>query len=90
MDILAVILATEKKSAELESLALKLISVSDCSFESWVALGYHYLLSRKLTRALYLAHKVCPFDELPIYVCIQLDFTIFITGVHLFYSSPRD
>ena len=58
MDILAVILASEKRSAELEALALKLISVSDISFEPWVAMGYHYLLSRKLTRALYLAHKV--------------------------------
>ena len=36
MDILAVILANEKKSAELETLALKLISVSDSNFESWV------------------------------------------------------
>ncbi|KAI9565221.1 hypothetical protein GHT06_009003 [Daphnia sinensis] len=59
MDILAVVLANEKKSAELEALALKLISVSDSSFEPWVAMGYHYLLSRKLTRALYLAHKAC-------------------------------
>jgi len=36
MDILAVILANEKRSAELEALALKLISVSDSSYESWV------------------------------------------------------
>lgn len=58
MDILAVILASEKRAAELEALALKLISVSDTSCEPWIAMGYHYLLSRKLTRALYLAHKV--------------------------------
>ena len=58
MDILAVILSSEKRTAELEALALKLISVSDSSPESWIAMGYHYLLSRKLTRALYLAHKV--------------------------------
>lgn len=58
MDILAAILANEKKSTELEALALKLISVSDTSYEPWVAMGYHYLVSRKLTRALYLAHKV--------------------------------
>lgn len=64
MDVLAVILASEKRHAELESLALKLISVSDSSSESWVALGYHYLLSRKLTRALYLAHKVRFYFEL--------------------------
>ncbi len=38
MDILAVILANEKRSVELEALALKLISVSDSSFESWVKL----------------------------------------------------
>jgi len=59
MDILAVILSSEKRTAELEALALKLISVSDSSPESWIAMGYHYLLSRKLTRALYLAHKAC-------------------------------
>jgi len=59
MDILAVILASEKRTAELEALALKLINVSDTSCEPWIAMGYHYLLSRKLTRALYLAHKSC-------------------------------
>lgn len=42
MDILAVILANEKKSVELEALALKLISVSDSSFESWVKLFVFY------------------------------------------------
>ena len=58
MDILAVILASEKKASELEALALKLINISDNNCEPWIAMGYHYLLSRKLTRALYLAHKV--------------------------------
>ena len=58
MDILSCILASEKRNAELEALALQLITVSDTSPEPWVAMGYHYMLSRKLTRALYLAHKV--------------------------------
>ena len=58
MDVLAAVLAHEKHAAELESLALKLISVSETSCEPWVAMGYHHLLSRKLTRALYLSHKV--------------------------------
>lgn len=58
MDILAAILMHEKRAPELESLSLKLISVSESHSEPWVAMGYHYLLSRKLSRALYLAHKV--------------------------------
>lgn len=58
MDILATILAHDKRSTELEALALQLISVSDTRSEPWVAMGYHYMLNRKLTRALYLAHKV--------------------------------
>lgn len=59
MDILATILAHDKRSTELEALALQLISVSDTRSEPWVAMGYHYMLNRKLTRALYLAHKAC-------------------------------
>jgi len=58
MDILATILAHDKRNTELEALALQLISVSDTRSEPWVAMGYHYMLNRKLTRALYLAHKV--------------------------------
>ena len=61
MDVLAAVLAREKKAAELEALALKLIDqAGETHCQPWVAMGYHHLLSRKLTRALYLAHKVLP------------------------------
>ena len=60
MDVLAALLAKDKKSnKELEALASKAMSVSEEAPESWVALGYYCHSNRKMSKALYFAHKGC-------------------------------
>ncbi|KAJ8042906.1 Anaphase-promoting complex subunit 7 [Holothuria leucospilota] len=59
MDFYAFILHKEKKSMELQSLASKLMSVTDRKPEPWIAMGYHALISgpRKACRTVYFANK---------------------------------
>ena len=60
MDVLAALLAKDKKSnKELEALASKAMSVSEEAPESWVALGYYCHNNRRMSKALYFAHKGC-------------------------------
>jgi len=59
MDVLAALLAKEKRLKELEALATKLMAVTEEAPEPWVATGYHCYASKKGTRAVYFAHKAC-------------------------------
>ena len=59
MDILASLLAKERKLKELEALATKLMSVTEEAPEPWIATGYHCYAAKKGTRAVYFAHRAC-------------------------------
>ena len=60
MDVLAALLARDKKCGkELEALASKAMAVSEEAPESWVALGYYCHSVRRMSKALYFAHKGC-------------------------------
>ena len=59
MDVLASLLAKERKTKELESLATKLMSVTEEAPEPWIATGYHCYAAKKGTRAVYFAHRAC-------------------------------
>ena len=59
MDVLASLLAKERKYKELESLATKLMSVTEDAPEPWIATGYHCYVAKKGTRAVYFAHRAC-------------------------------
>ncbi|XP_071747469.1 anaphase-promoting complex subunit 7 [Lepeophtheirus salmonis] len=59
MDILASLLATDKKTKELEVFSKKLLSVSEDLPEPWTAMGYYSYLNKKSHRAVYFAHKAC-------------------------------
>jgi anaphase-promoting complex subunit 7 len=57
MDALAALLAKEKRARELESLASRLMSISEEAPEPWVAMGYYCYMVKKLSKAVYFAHK---------------------------------
>lgn len=59
MDVLASLLAKERKHKELEQLATKLMSVTEDAPEPWIATGYHCYAAKKGTRAVYFAHRAC-------------------------------
>ena len=59
MDVLASLLSKERKYKELESLATKLMSVTEDAPEPWIATGYHCYAAKKGTRAVYFAHRAC-------------------------------
>lgn len=59
MDILAVLLAKERKLKELEHLATRLMSVTESAPEPWIAMGYYCYANKKGSRAVYFAHKAC-------------------------------
>ncbi|QQP49981.1 Anaphasepromoting complex subunit 7like [Caligus rogercresseyi] len=59
MDILASLLAKDKKTKELELFAKKLLGVSEDLPEPWTAMGYYSYLNKKSHRAIYFAHKAC-------------------------------
>ena len=59
MDVLASLLAKERKHKELEQLATKLMSVTEEAPEPWIATGYHCYAAKKGTRAVYFAHRAC-------------------------------
>ena len=59
MDVFASLLAKERKHKELESLATKLMAVTEEAPEPWIATGYHCYAAKKGTRAVYFAHRAC-------------------------------
>ena len=58
IDLLACLLAQEKKTKELESLALSATSVTDSAPQPWIAVGYYCQLEKRTPKAIYFAHKV--------------------------------
>ncbi|XP_038061823.1 anaphase-promoting complex subunit 7-like isoform X2 [Patiria miniata] len=63
MDIYAYLLAHEKRTEELMSLASKLMAVSEQRAEPWIAMGYYYAnIPLKTSRAVYFAQKAYQID----------------------------
>jgi len=62
MDSLSALYAETGKVRELESLATRLMGLSEEQPQSWVAMGYYCHLSKKSPRAVYFAHKACLLD----------------------------
>jgi len=62
MDSLAALLAQTGKVRELESLATRLMGVSEEQPQSWVAMGHFCHLNKKSPKAVYFAHKACLLD----------------------------
>ena len=62
MDSLSALYAETGKVRELESLATRLMGVSEEQPQPWVAMGYYCHLSKKSPRAVYFAHKACLLD----------------------------
>jgi anaphase-promoting complex subunit 7 len=59
MDILAFVLAKEKKIKDLENLSSHIVTITENAPEPWIALGYYSMVTKKGTRAVYFAQKVC-------------------------------
>uniref|UniRef100_A0A0B7A0N2 Anaphase-promoting complex subunit 7 n=1 Tax=Arion vulgaris TaxID=1028688 RepID=A0A0B7A0N2_9EUPU len=73
MDIYACLLYKEKKTADLHTLAQKLMSVSEHAVEPWIAMGYSslafhstHLNKSKTIRAIYCAQKAFTLDSLSV------------------------
>jgi len=62
MDSLAALYAQTGKIRELESLATRLMGVSEEQPQSWVAMGHFCHLNKKSPKAVYFAHKACLLD----------------------------
>lgn len=58
-DLLACLLAGEKRNRELEELAMAATSVTDSAPQPWIIMGYYCQLSKRTTKAIYFAHKAC-------------------------------
>ncbi|XP_071946347.1 anaphase-promoting complex subunit 7-like [Antedon mediterranea] len=64
MDIYASILAAKKEVKQLQNLSTDLISVTEKSPESWIAMGYYCAASgNKATRAVYFAQRAFQLDQ---------------------------
>ncbi|XP_077996045.1 anaphase-promoting complex subunit 7-like [Glandiceps talaboti] len=63
MDIYAYLLAEEKEIKELETLSTTLMSISENGVEMWIAMGYYCAVTKKPTRAVYLAQKAFMIDN---------------------------
>jgi anaphase-promoting complex subunit 7 len=59
MDILAVLLAKERKLKELEQLATRLMQISETVPEPWIAMGYYCYANKKGSKAMYFGQKAC-------------------------------
>lgn len=59
MDILAAILAKDKKIKELESLSSQLMAVSEQAPEPWISIAHFSFATKKNSRAVYFAQKAC-------------------------------
>jgi len=62
MDSLAALLAGLGRTRELETLATRLMAVSEEAPQPWVAMGHFCHLNKKSPRAVYFAHKACLLD----------------------------
>jgi len=62
MDSLAALFAQTGKVRELESLATRLMGVSEEQPQPWVAMGHFCHLNKKSPKAVYFAHKACLLD----------------------------
>jgi len=62
MDSLAALLAGLGRTRELETLATRLMAVSEEAPQPWVAMGHFCHLNKKSPRAVYFAHKACLID----------------------------
>jgi anaphase-promoting complex subunit 7 len=62
MDGLAALLAGLGRTRELETLATRLMAVSEEAPQPWVAMGHFCHLNKKSPRAVYFAHKACLLD----------------------------
>ena len=62
MDSLAALLANLGRTRELETLATRLMGVSEEAPQPWVAMGHFCHLNKKSPRAVYFAHKACLLD----------------------------
>jgi len=62
MDSLAALYAQTGKTRELESLATRLMGISEEQPQSWVAMGHFCHLIKKSPKAVYFAHKACLLD----------------------------
>lgn len=58
-DLLACLLAGDKRNRELEELAMTTTSVTDTAPQPWITMGYYCQLSKRATKAIYFAHKAC-------------------------------
>ncbi|XP_064618636.1 anaphase-promoting complex subunit 7-like [Lineus longissimus] len=63
MDILAFVLAKEKKVKDLENLSSHLVTITENAPEPWIALGYYSMITKKGTRAVYFAQKAFTLDN---------------------------
>ena len=59
MDILAVLLAKERRLKELEQLATRLMNVTEEAPEPWIAMGYWCYANKKGYKAMYFGQKAC-------------------------------
>jgi len=59
MDILAVLLAKERRLKELEQLATRLMAVTEEAPEPWIAMGYWCYANKKGYKAMYFGQKAC-------------------------------
>lgn len=57
-DLLACLLAVEKRNRELEELAMSTTAVTETAPQPWITMGYYCQLSKRTTKAIYFAHKV--------------------------------
>ncbi|XP_071448607.1 anaphase-promoting complex subunit 7, partial [Hetaerina americana] len=62
LDILAALLAGERRLRELERCISPLVAISEYGPETWVAMGYYAHAVRKNAKAVYFAHKACLID----------------------------
>ncbi|KAG8226886.1 hypothetical protein J437_LFUL005645 [Ladona fulva] len=62
LDILAALLAGERRLRELERCIAPVVALSEYGPETWVAMGYYAHAVRKNAKAVYFAHKACLID----------------------------
>ncbi|MCL4128632.1 UNVERIFIED_CONTAM: hypothetical protein GTU68_007736 [Idotea baltica] len=59
VDLLACLLAQERRNRDLEALAIDATSITDSAPQPWIAVGYYCQLTKRTTKAIYFAHKAC-------------------------------
>ncbi|CAL4082270.1 unnamed protein product [Meganyctiphanes norvegica] len=59
VDLLACLLAGQSATRQLEALATTVTAVTDSAPEPWITMGYYCHLTKRITKAIYFAHKAC-------------------------------